>query len=156
MNTSDQTDKRSSGSADSTYPDAPRVAVGAIVFRDGRVLMVRRGRPPARGLWAIPGGSVRLGETLRQAAEREVREETRLVVRAGEPVYTFEVIERDAADRIRFHYLIVDLDAEYLEGTLRAGDDASEARWVSAAEMADLPVNETTRKLLQERYGFGG
>jgi ADP-ribose pyrophosphatase len=137
------------------YPDAPRVAVGAVVFHRRRVLLVRRAMPPAKGQWAIPGGSVRLGETLCKAAEREVFEETGLLIRAKDPAFTFEVIDRDKDGRIRFHYLIVDLDAEYLEGELKAGDDADDARWVSAEEIDQMPVNETSRRLLARRYGFG-
>ena len=155
MKPSADTHTHRSDSSDNAYPEAPRVAVGAVVFREGRVLLVRRGRAPAEGLWAIPGGGVRLGETLRGAAEREVFEETGLRIRAGDPVFTFEVIDRDADERIRFHYLIVDLDAEYLAGELRAGDDALEARWISESELNDLPVNDTTRRLLKEHYGFG-
>jgi len=156
MDTSNDNETAKTPAAENAYPEAPRVAVGAVVFHRGRVLLVRRASPPARDLWAIPGGGVRLGETLRRAAEREVLEETGLRIRAAEPVFTFEVIDRGKDGRIRFHYLIVDLEAEYLEGELRAGDDAAEARWVSAAEMDDLPVNDTTRRLLFEHYGFGG
>ncbi|MGD8368648.1 MAG: NUDIX hydrolase [Desulfobacterales bacterium] len=151
---SDAADNRGS-SAGNVYPDAPRVAVGAVVFHRGRVLLVKRATPPAEGQWAIPGGSVGLGETLRNAAEREVFEETGLLVRAKEPVFTFEVIDRDAQGRIRFHYLIVDLEAEYLEGDLKAGDDAADARWVSAEEFDGLPINESSRRLLSRHYGFG-
>jgi ADP-ribose pyrophosphatase len=136
------------------YPDSPRVAVGAVVFRADRVLLVLRGSPPARGTWAIPGGSVRLGESLRAAAERETREETGVIVRAGAPIYTFEVVERDPRGAVRFHYVIVDLAAEYVSGSPRAGDDALDARWVSAAELADLPVNPATRRLLRLQFGF--
>ncbi len=141
--------------SDGAFPDAPRVAVGAVVFRDDRVLLVRRGRPPAKGRWAIPGGGVRLGETLARAAEREVFEETGLRIRAKEPVFTFEIIECEENGAVRFHYLVVDVDADYIEGEPRAGDDADDARFVSAAEMQDLPVSRSTRRLLSERYGFG-
>ena len=65
------------------YPDQPRVGVGAVVLREGRVLLVRRGVAPAWGLWAIPGGGLRIGETLQEGAEREILEETGIVIRAG-------------------------------------------------------------------------
>jgi ADP-ribose pyrophosphatase len=139
----------------SEYPDAPRLAVGAVVFKDDRVLLVQRGRAPAQGDWAIPGGGVNLGESLQAAAEREVLEETGIVIVASTPVYTFDVVEYDDEERVRFHYLIVDLNAEYRGGDLRAGDDALAARWVAAAELAGLAVNERTLVLLRDVFGFG-
>ena len=137
------------------YPDQPRVAVGAIVFKDDRVLLVRRGKPPAEDLWAIPGGRVEIGETLQEAAEREILEETAITIRARVPVYTFDVIERDTRDRIRFHYVIVDLTADYIRGQPRAGDDASAARWVSSDELATLKVSPKTLQLLKTQFNFG-
>jgi 8-oxo-dGTP diphosphatase len=136
------------------YPDVPRVAVGAIVFRDGCVLLVKRGHPPSQGLWAIPGGRVELGETLQAAAEREISEETGLAIRAGDPTHTFDAIIRDDAGRVRFHYVIVDLLADYLGGELRPGDDAREARWVAPQDLAELPVNQTTLDLLKNVLHF--
>ena len=132
------------------YPDVPLVAVGAIVAKDGRVLLVRRGQPPSEGLWAIPGGRVELGETLQAAAEREIEEETGLTISAGDPVHTFDVILRDEAGRIRFHYVIVDLLAVYMSGVLQPGDDARDARWVTQDELEALPVNQTTLEVLQK------
>lgn len=129
--------------------------MGAVVFKDERVLLVQRGRPPAQSQWAIPGGSVELGETLKEAAEREIYEETGIRVRAGEPVFVFDVVERDASGRVRFHYVIVDLEGQFLEGELRPGDDAAAVRWVGADELDRLSVNRTTRKLLKEVYRFG-
>ena len=140
---------------DGSYPRTPRVAVGAVVFSENRVLLVRRGRPPAEGMWAIPGGSVELGESLAAAAEREIREETGLIIRAREPVVTFEIIERDGSNRVRYHYVIVDLAADYLSGTLSAGDDALQARWVTAQELENLPVVPATRQVLKKFYDFG-
>ena len=145
-------DERRSGNA---YPPAPRVAVGAVVFKDERVLLVRRGQAPARGQWAIPGGGVNLGESLKEAAEREILEETGIRIAAGDPIYVFEVIDPDSDDRIRYHYVIVDLAAAYRGGRLRCGDDALEARWVAAGELARLDVNPATRNLLWQRYRFG-
>ena len=137
------------------YPDQPRVAVGAIVFKDSKVLLVRRGKPPARDLWAIPGGSVEVSETLQRAAEREIYEETGITIQALEPIYTFDYIERDEFGCARFHYVIVDLTADYVGGEPRPGDDAAEARWVSSQELASLRVSLKTLQLLKERFDFG-
>ena len=137
------------------YPEAPRVAVGAVVFHGHRVLLIRRGQAPSDGQWALPGGSVELGETLPQAAEREVREETGITIAAGETIHVFDLIERDETGQVRFHYVIVDLAARYLGGKLQAGDDAAEARWVSADEIKQLPVSPATRQLLARHFAFG-
>lgn len=136
------------------YPDCPRVGVGAVVVEGNRVLLVRRGIPPSRGLWAIPGGGVEIGETLAAAAEREILEETGIRIEAGRPVYTFDFIERDDSGRIRFHYVIVDLAARYLKGEVRAADDAADARWLTWEELRDLPVSKNTLRVLRE-IGFG-
>lgn len=148
-------DASSPSSQGSIYPRLPRVAVGAVVFKDRQVLLVRRGQAPAQGLWAIPGGSMELGETLQEAAEREILEETGVTIRAGEPVLTFDVIERDDIGRVRYHYVIVDMIADYVTGGLKAGDDAAEARWVSAAELKTLDASDRTRRLLKEQFNFG-
>ena len=141
--------------SNAVYPDHPRLAVGAVVFNAGRVLLVRRGRPPGKGQWAIPGGSVQLGETLQQAAEREVLEETGVVIRARKPVYTFDLVERDPSGRVRFHYVIVDLAADYIQGNPRSGDDAIDARWVAAEDLPDLGIHAATRDLLRLVFQFG-
>ena len=146
--------KPDSGS-NSLYPAAPRPAVGAVVFKDDAVLLVKRGKAPACGMWAIPGGSVRLGETLQAAAEREIREETSVVIRAGEPILVFDTIQRDDRGGIQFHYVIIDLVAEYISGEPRAADDAADARWVRAEELKGLTVNPATLRLLKEKYRFG-
>jgi len=130
------------------YPPAPRVAVGAVVIKDRSVLLVKRGKAPSDGKWAIPGGSVELGETLQQAAEREIFEETNIRIRAGQPVYTFDFIERDRQGVIQFHYIIVDLAAEYLEGELMPGDDAAQAAWIPFDKLDSLELNATTREFL--------
>ena len=135
----------------SNRPQNPEPAVGAIVCRKGRVLLVQRNRPPGRGLWAIPGGRIQLGETLQQAAEREVMEETGIVVEAGEPVYTFDLIERDV-DGVLFHYVIVDLLAQYRGGKLSPGDDASDARWVAPEEIGNLPATQATQRVLENFF----
>jgi 8-oxo-dGTP diphosphatase len=99
---------------------------------------------------------VEIGETLQEAAEREILEETGIRIRAGKPIYTFDVIDRDAEGKIRFHYVIVDLAADYVSGQPAAGDDADDARWVSAHEISELEVSPPTLRLLKTRFGFGG
>jgi 8-oxo-dGTP diphosphatase len=137
-----------------SYPDLPRVAVGAVVFKDNKVLLIRRAKPPAQGLWALPGGSVNLGETLQQAAEREIFEETGIKILATKPVFTFDLIEKDENSRVRFHYIIIDLLADYISGTPQAGDDAEEVRWVLSEELKSLEVNHRTINVLKSVFGF--
>lgn len=126
----------------------PQVAVGAVVRRGTAVLLIQRSTEPNAGQWTIPGGKVHPGETLQQAAEREIREETGIHIRAGEPVYSFDIIERDNKDELRYHYVIVDLLADYVDGEPRAGDDALDAAWIEPETLARLDVNATTRQLL--------
>lgn len=125
------------------------VGIGAVVIRDGRVLLIRRGVAPGRGLWAVPGGSLELGETLQQGAEREILEETGITIRAREPIYAFDFFERDPDGRIRFHFVIVDLAADYIRGDVKGADDALEARWLAPGDLDHLPVSKNTLKLLR-------
>ncbi|HAJ28242.1 MAG TPA: NUDIX hydrolase [Syntrophus sp. (in: bacteria)] len=135
------------------YPQKPIVGVGAIVIKEGRVLLVKRAAAPSRGLWAIPGGSLELGETLQGGAEREIFEETGIRIRAGAPVYTFDFIEYDTKNRLQYHFVIVDMEAEYVTGEVQAADDALDARWVSPEDLEGMPVSVNTLKILRER-GF--
>jgi len=130
------------------YPQQPVIAVGAVVVRQNRILLIRRGKEPAMGEWAIPGGRVELGETMHEAAAREVMEETCVSIRPGELVYFFETILPDPDGRIQFHYAIFDFMAEYLAGEPNPRDDAMDARWVSAEDADTYNLNTRTRELL--------
>lgn len=125
------------------------LGVGAVVFHDNRVLLVKRNKPPYQYQWAIPGGKVRYGESLRDAAEREIREETGIIIEAGEPIYTFEVIKKSQP-----HYVVIDLAARYISGTPQANDDACDAAWISATDMVNIEVNQITKDLLKAKYAF--
>jgi len=143
------------GQSGRAYRELPRVGVGAVVIHEGRILLVKRASPPGKGFWAIPGGLVELGETVREAAERELLEETGISVRARDAFYIFDFIDRDADGTIRYHYVIVDFLADYLGGEPRAADDVSDARWLSPAEAAAMNLSPTTRKLLEQMKFIG-
>lgn len=139
------------------YPDAPVVSVGAIVVREGQVLLAQRGHPPGEGMWAFPGGVVDLGETLADAAEREIWEECGIRVRVLRPFAVVDRILRDATGRVEYHYVIVDMLAEWVEGDLRASSDARRVGWFSAEELERLPLThgvlELARRALAEVGG---
>lgn len=135
---------------------SPVVAVGAVVFRDDTVLLVERKQPPNQGQWAIPGGKIRLGESIYTAAEREILEETGITIRANKPVYTFELIDKDSNGNVLFHYVIIDLLAEYISGQPRPADDVSAAVWVDRKMLSTLEVNQETLKLLRQEFHFTG
>ncbi len=132
------------------YPPTPIVGVGGVLLRDDRVLLVRRKRDPGAGLWSIPGGHVRLGETLEEACARELAEETGLEVEPLRPIYAFDYIERDGEGRVRYHYVVVDLLCRPVGGTLRPGGDAKEVRWIPLDRALDLKLTSSTRRLLEE------
>ena len=115
------------------FPSAPLVGIGAVVVHEGRVLLARRGNPPLKGHWTLPGGVLELGESLTEGVAREVREETGLVV---EPVELIELIDRihRHEGRVQFHYVIADYLCRVTGGSLQAASDADAVRWVERAE----------------------
>ena len=128
------------------YPEAPRVGVGVIVWRGDEVLLIRRGKPPMAGQWSLPGGRQELGETIAEAATREVMEETGLQVSVDDVVTVIDFIERDDDGRVRYHYVLVDVNARWIAGTAAAADDAAEAAWVPIADLSKMQLwNETER-----------
>jgi len=127
------------------YPSVPRVGVGAVVLDGTRVLLVRRGKPPLMGKWSLPGGLVELGETTREAVQREIAEECGLQVRLGEVAGILDRVVRDADGRIRYHWVLVDYVAFPESGTLCAATDVDEAQWV---EVDDVPTFDTTDGLM--------
>ena len=143
------------------YPSRPVVAVGAIVVKAGKVLLVRRRREPSRGLWSLPGGAVRRGEGLREAVAREVREECGIDVRVEEVVEVMDRIYADRRGRVRYHYVIIDFLASWRKGRLQAASDISGASWVDPARIGDLPLTAglvpvITKALRLRRRRVGG
>ena len=132
----------SASSESRTYPARPYLAVSAAVFRNGRVLIVRRARPPAQGLHTLPGGVVELGETLEQAVIREVREETSLDIEPLALAGYREAIARDAGGRIERHFVILPFAARWIAGEIALSEELSEARWLLPPELAGLKTTE--------------
>src|SRR5512143_2780516 len=130
------------------YPRRPMVGVGAVVWRDGVVLLERRGQPPLQGSWSLPGGLVDVGETLEQAVAREVREECNIEVTVGPLLGAFEPIVRDDDGRIRYHYVVLDYLATYVSGDAAIGDDAAELVWVPADETESYSLLPATRGMI--------
>lgn len=131
------------------YPMMPVVAVGALVLRDHNILLVKRRNEPGKGKWSIPGGTVELGESLRDAVVREVYEETGLLVEVLELLDVVEVIRKDEAGNIAFHYVILDYLAKPVGGALRAASDASEVLWASVEEATRMEITDSLRGMLQ-------
>jgi 8-oxo-dGTP diphosphatase len=129
-----------------TYPTRPYLAVSAAIFRDGKVLIARRARPPAHGLYTLPGGGVELGETLEQAVIREVREETALEIEPIELVGFRQAIARDGEGRVERHFVVLPFAARFISGEIALNEELAEAHWLDPAGLAGL---ETTEGLAQ-------
>jgi 8-oxo-dGTP diphosphatase len=127
--------------------ERPVVAVGAVVRdRDGRLLVIRRGRPPAEGRWTVPGGRVEPGERLAEAVRRELREETGLDVRVGDLVGVHEIVDDE------LHAVILDHHAEVVGGNEVAGDDAAAVAWMGRTELAAAGTTDGLLDFL-DRHG---
>jgi 8-oxo-dGTP diphosphatase len=131
------------------YPDRPLVGVGVVVWRDSRVLLIQRGKPPRVGQWSLPGGAQLLGETVEAAARREVAEETGLALERLELLTVVDLIERDDAGAVPYHYTLVDLVALAGPGEPKAGDDAAAVGWFTVDEVADLDLWQETMRIIR-------
>ncbi len=131
------------------YPDRPIVGVGGVVVQDGRALIVKRAHEPRKGEWSLPGGIVELGETLVEAARREIKEETGLDVEVGEVLDVFDRVHR-LDGRIQYHFVIVDYLCRPIRGTLQAGDDAEGVAWVAPDEIASYGVNDVAAGVIRK------
>ena len=135
-----------------TTASVPLIAVGAVIFKQNKVLLVKRKNPPAQGMWAIPGGKVQWGETLKQALQREIKEELNIDIEPGRLIKVIEFVPEQENDR--FHYIILDFLAAITGGELKAGDDALAVKWFDRKELKNSPVTESTRTLLKEEFDF--
>lgn len=136
---------------DREFPQTPLMGIGAVVVREGKVLLVRRGNEPLKGHWSLPGGMLELGESLMEGVTREVREETGLAIEPLELVELLDRIHRDG-ERVRYHYVIADYLCRVQGGELRAGSDADEVRWVERTEWnsdSALVIDPVTARVIE-------
>ena len=133
------------------YPKYPIVAVGIVLvdFKNKRVLLIKRGNEPGKGLWSIPGGVVELGEKLIHAAKRELKEETGLECEVLGVFHIDQVIIRDEHNRIKWHYILIDVLAEPIGGTLKPSSDVMDAKWLSIEEAFNMKLTNATRRMLK-------
>ena len=129
-------------------PARPVLGVSTLVRRGDSVLLVRRGMAPLRDVWAFPGGRVEFGESLADAAAREVIEETGITVAIDGPVDQAEILLRDDAGAVERHYVLIVFAGTWVSGEPVAGDDAAEARWVDAADLARFQKTPDTDRIL--------
>ena len=131
------------------YPEQPIVAVGAVVFKEGKILTIKRSQEPSKGKWSIPGGRVELGETVYEAAKREALEECSIEIEIERLLDSVDNIIRDEEGHIKYHFVIIDLLAKHVSGEIKARSDADECRWVTPQELAELDITPMLRNMLK-------
>jgi 8-oxo-dGTP diphosphatase len=130
-------------------PLRPLLGVSVLVWRRRKVLLVRRGHQPLKGMWSLPGGLVEAGERLAEAAAREVLEETAITVGDLTQVDQAEIIGCDPKGAVAYHYVLAVFAGPYRSGTIRAGDDSADARWVAKSALAGLPLTDDTERVIR-------
>ena len=131
------------------YPVRPILGVGALIFKEDRILLVERGNAPLIGYWSLPGGGVEAGERLEDAIVREVLEETGLQVEAESLATVFERIMPDESNRCEYHYVLVDFYCSVHAGDLKPGDDSRQACWFDVSRIGELLLTAGTREVIE-------
>jgi ADP-ribose pyrophosphatase YjhB (NUDIX family) len=134
------------------FPEAPLVGVGAIIIEDSRVVLVKRAHPPLQAQWSIPGGVLEVGELVREAAIREAREETGLIVEPADLLGVYDRVLRDVEQRVQYHYVLIDFLCRRVGGELLAASDAAEVGWFTREQLPALNLAEDTQDVV--RKGF--
>ena len=136
------------------YPDKPIVGIGAIIVRNGKMLLEKRKNDPGKGRWSVPGGVVELGENVTQTVIREVKEETGLDVAEPEHIDVVDQITRDENGRIKYHFVIIDYLVNLKGGTLNAASDADALQWVSLDDVEKYDLTSTFRAFFERNKDF--
>lgn len=134
------------------YPTQPIVGVGALIVHDGKLLLVKRGVEPAKGKWSIPGGAVELGERIRDALIREVKEECGLNVEIAseKPMDAIDNIIISKDGRLQYHYALLQFLVRLKGGTLRPASDVLDARWISLDEVEKYDLTKSFRSFFEK------
>ncbi len=135
------------------YPERPIAGVGVVVFRNEEVLLVKRKKAPYKGQWSIPGGKQELGETVTQAARRELMEETGVEVNELTLIDVVDIIVRDEEGKILYHYIVADYRAHWLSGECSPGDDAQDVQWFNLNNLGSISLLDKTRKIILKAAG---
>jgi len=134
------------------FPARPLVGVGGVVISDGRALLIRRGGPPLKGQWSIPGGMLEVGETLFGGVRRELLEETGIEVRVSDLIEVFERINLDTEGKARYHFVVLDYLCEPVRGEARAGSDVTDVAWATREELAKYSLTETATRVILKAF----
>lgn len=136
------------GADDRTYPPRPILAASIAVFREGRVLIATRTKPPGAGVWSLPGGLVEVGETLEEAALRELMEEVGVEARIVDFNRHVQRIDRDDEGRVRHHFVVASFVGAWTGGEATTGPEAGEVRWVNPRDLGELPTTPHLGRIL--------
>ena len=117
-------------------------------MRGGKALIIKRAHEPRKGEWSLPGGLLELGESLQDAARREIKEETGLDIEVGPVIETFDRVHRDDHGKVRYHFVIVDFVCSSMDGDAVPGSDADGVAWVSADDIDEYHVNDHAKAVI--------
>ena len=136
------------------YPTKPIIGIGAVIICNGKILLVKRGSEPGKNKWSIPGGLVELGETVQETTVREVKEETNLDVQVRSLIDVVDNLELDEKGRLHYHFVILDFLVHLKRGSLRAGSDVLNVRWVPLSDVEEYDLTKTFREFFERNRGM--
>ncbi len=128
--------------------------MGVVVWKDGDVLLIRRGKPPRDGQWSIPGGAQELGETVRETAIREVREEAGIEIEVESLIEVIDFIEPDPAGGVLYHYTLIDWSACWRSGDAQPGGDVTEVMWADPDDLERHGLWSETIRVIRKSAGW--
>jgi len=133
-----------------TCLDLPFIGVGAVIWKNEKFLLIKRGKHPRLGEWSIPGGKQELGETIKEAALREILEETGLKVKITDFLEVIDSIQKNHEGEITYHATLIDFSAEWASGIARADSDAIGIAWHQLEELDDLDLWSETKRIIRK------